>query len=152
MVKSNKTFDLIVIGRKDIASFPAIGAENIPVKVDTGAYTSSMHCDEIQLIDNQLHVTFSNLRYPIAEIKTLVFDHFKTKKVKSSNGVLQERFFIQMPIVIFGQEIECQFSLTHRAAMKFPILLGRKFLKKRFIVDVSKTGLSTKKKLTKIIV
>lgn len=33
-------------------------------------------------------------------------------------------------------------SLTSRADMKYPMLIGRKFLKNRFLVDVSKKNLS----------
>jgi hypothetical protein len=135
---------LITIGRKDLASFPTLHADNVPVKIDSGAYTSSMHCDSVKLIGNELVVVFSNLRYPITDSITLKFNSFKTKNVKSSNGILEERYFITLPIQLFNQTFDCQFSLTQRANMKHPVLLGRKFLKKKFIVDVSKVFLSSK--------
>ncbi|NJM93841.1 MAG: ATP-dependent zinc protease, partial [Cytophagales bacterium] len=34
------------------------------------------------------------------------------------------------------------FTLTNRSEMKFPVLLGRKLLRRRFLVDVSAHNLS----------
>ena len=36
-----------------------------------------------------------------------------------------------------GNPIKTEFSLTQRNGMRYPILLGRKFLNKRFIIDTS---------------
>lgn len=44
--KANST---IVIGRRDKVDFPELGLKNIDVKVDTGAFTSSIHCHDIRL-------------------------------------------------------------------------------------------------------
>ncbi|RPI42243.1 MAG: peptidase, partial [Bacteroidetes bacterium] len=37
-----------ILGRGDRADFPQLGLENIEIKIDTGAYTSSIHCHQIQ--------------------------------------------------------------------------------------------------------
>ena len=37
----------ITIGRNDRADFPELNLQDIQVKVDTGAYTSSIHCHNI---------------------------------------------------------------------------------------------------------
>ena len=39
----------IIIGREDMADFPLLELEGIEVKSDTGAFTSSFHCHDIQL-------------------------------------------------------------------------------------------------------
>ena len=36
-----------VIGRIDKADFPLLGLFDIDVKIDTGAYTSSIHCHKV---------------------------------------------------------------------------------------------------------
>ena len=76
---------------------------------------------------------------------------FKTKKytskaVKSSNGITEIRFLIATEINIFGQLFPIELTLTERNEMKFPILLGRKFLNKKFIIDTTKKNLSYKLK------
>ena len=40
----------IVIGRKDIADFEKLNLYGIEVKIDSGAYTSSLHCHQTEKI------------------------------------------------------------------------------------------------------
>jgi hypothetical protein len=68
----------------------------------------------------------------------MTFKKFRTKKVKSSTGQVQERFFVFGTIKIAGEKFKTEFSLTMRQGMRYPILLGRKVLNKRFVVDTSK--------------
>ena len=64
------------------------------------------------------------------------------KKVKSSNGIIQLRASIQVVVSFFGKNYKTVISLTDRSDMKYPMLIGRKFLTNRFLVDVSKEYLS----------
>ncbi len=61
----------------------------------------------------------------------------KIKKVKSSNGKTEERIFVKTIIELFGRRYKAELSLTDRKDMKFPMLIGRKYLQGRFLVDVS---------------
>ena len=63
---------------------------------------------------------------------------------KSSNGQTELRVFVKTKIIFFNKEHEIELSLTNRSEMKYPILVGRKFLKNKFLVDVSKKHLSNK--------
>lgn len=144
---SNSTnIKMEIIGRKDLVSFPAFGLYSVPVKIDSGAYTSSMHCSKIELIEKdnkvQLHVVFLDEQYQGYTGKEFVFSTFKEKKVKSSNGQSQLRYFITGTIRIFNKEYETLFSLTQRTGLRNPILLGRKLLNKRFLIDTSKINCS----------
>ena len=62
---------------------------------------------------------------------------YKIKKVKSSNGKMEERVFIRTPLELLGKRFEAELSLTDRNDMKYPMLIGRKFLNGHFLVDVS---------------
>jgi hypothetical protein len=62
----------------------------------------------------------------------------KVKNVKSSNGIAEERVVIKQRIEIANKSFKLDLSLTNRAEMRYPVLLGRRFLNKKFIVDVSK--------------
>lgn len=132
----------IIIGRSDKVDLPDLNIENGQAKIDTGAYTSALHCKKIQLQDGLL--SFSIPIY--SSVKTIVkkFEtrEFYQKKVRSSNGEFQFRFVIKTHIVIFKKKYLAEFSLSDRSQMKNPILIGRKLLKKRFIVDVSLENLS----------
>jgi len=62
---------------------------------------------------------------------------YKIKKVKSSNGTSQERIFVKTIIELSGKQYEAELSLTDRKDMKYPMLIGRKYLEGRYLVDVS---------------
>ena len=62
---------------------------------------------------------------------------YKIKKVKSSNGTSQERIFVKTIIELSGKQYEAELSLTDRKDMTYPMLIGRKYLEGRFLVDVS---------------
>lgn len=136
----------IVIGKTDRLSLPEFELEDIPCKTDTGAYTSSLHCSKVHLLekDDKTYLCFRlyDPKFGIKSRKEYRFQNFKEKRVRSSNGEVEERYSITTPVVIFGKKFETEFTLSFREKMRFPILLGRKFLNKRFIVDVSKTDLS----------
>ncbi len=134
----------IFIGRTDIADFPDLGFNQVEVKIDTGAYTSSIHCKSIEEINNKLHCVFLDEKHPEYSLKTHTFEDFKTIRVKSSNGISQKRFEIKSKIKLFNKIYSISLSLSDRKEMKYPVLLGRKFLNPKFVVDPALTDLSHK--------
>lgn len=140
------------IGRKDKGDFPELDLKDIDIKVDTGAYTSAIHCHKIEKkeVDGKQVVVFtlldpSHSQYENKEYST---SNFEIKQIKSSFGVSEKRFIIKTNILLFGKEHDIELSLSRRGEMKFPILIGRKFLMRKFIVDASKYNLSYKLKLS----
>jgi hypothetical protein len=138
-----------IIGRREIADLPEFGLYGVSVKIDTGAYTSSIHvksCKET-LIENKscLVVIFLDESYPEYNAREFVFETFRLKKVKSSTGQEQMRYFIKGSIKVGSRNLKTEFSLTERKGMKYPILLGRKLLNKKFIVDTELVNTSKKK-------
>lgn len=141
----------IIIGRQDIADFPILSLFELPVKVDSGAYTSSLHSHNIEEFEeNGISKIRFNLLDPDHEQyheKEFVFEKYQLRKVKSSNGITEERFSIESTITIFEKDYPIELTLTERGSMRFPVLLGRKFLSKYFVIDTSKKNLSIKKKI-----
>jgi hypothetical protein len=142
---------MIVIGRRDYITLPQFGLEDIEAKIDTGAYGCSLHCHEIEIveIDGKEVLRFKLLdpSHPEYNDKFNFASAFSDKIVKSSSGIAEHRFTFSTEVSIFNQTFIVEFSLTDRADMKFPILLGRKFLRKRFVVDVSRKNLSKRRKV-----
>lgn len=136
----------IVIGRIDRVDLPDLGIEEAKAKIDTGAYTSSIHCHKIELKDDLL---IFYLPVEIGEhsvIKKFQTRLFTSKTIRSSNGKEEVRFIIKTTINLFGRIFITDFSLSDRSRMKNPILIGRKLLKNKFVVDVSQKNLSFKSK------
>lgn len=139
--------DKQIIGRKDIVSFPDFGLTEVPVKIDSGAYSSSIHCSSVRLVHGDLdvlEVVFLDEETPGFTGKKILFTEFNLKTVKSSNGMAQERYFVKGTVNLFGKTIETVFSLTERRGLKNPVLLGRRVLNKRFLIDPAKVNLSYK--------
>jgi len=143
-----------VIGRKDKADFEKLNLFGIEVKVDSGAYTSSFHCHRIEKITKggkeMIRCNFLDPGHPQYHEREFYFENFKIRNVKSSNGMVEERFSIVTEIKIFNQNYPIELTLTEREEMKHPVLLGRKFLSKKFLVDTSKKNLSWKGKRIEI--
>ncbi|HEX8546492.1 MAG TPA: RimK/LysX family protein [Cytophagaceae bacterium] len=143
----------IVIGRSDIIDLPEFGVSNIKAKIDSGAYTSSIHCSKpkLSIVEGKKRISFyilDNLHEQINN-KEFYSEEYSERNIKNSFGQIERRFIIKTKITIFNKIIRTEFSLSDRKNMKHPVLLGRKFLKGRFIVDVSKFNLSYKLKRKK---
>jgi hypothetical protein len=144
----------LIIGRKDFADFEKLDLFGIDVKIDSGAYTSSFHCHKIEqvIIDGKDYIkcNFLDPCHPQYHEKEFIFDDFKLRKIKSSNGFVEKRVLISTEITIFKNNYPIELSLTERMEMKHPVLLGRKFLSKRFLIDTSRKNLSLKKRIIQI--
>ncbi|HOO83618.1 MAG TPA: RimK/LysX family protein [Prolixibacteraceae bacterium] len=138
----------ILIGRKDKACFPELDIEYVPVKIDTGAYTSSIHCHHIEEIEHEGKQAISfelfDPEHSHYKHQKFIVTDYKQKKIKSSSGHSEKRYLISTSIKLFNKVYPIQMSLTERGSMKYPVLLGRKILKKKFIVDPAKINLSFK--------
>lgn len=137
------------IGRRETVSFPELKIFNIIAKIDTGAYTAALHCKEIRVEETQaepiLHFKLLDASHPEYNQLCFSFTTFGKRKIKNSSGVFESRYTIKTPIKIGRKRIMATISLTDRGGMKFPVLLGRKLLKNRFVVDVTQINLLEKK-------
>lgn len=135
-----------IIGRIDKADFPEFSIEDIDIKIDSGAYTSSIHCSNISEIvvndEKMLKFTVLDAKHPQYNSKVYTTKKYTSKKVKSSNGISEARFMIQTKIIIFNKSYSIHLTLSERKDMKFPILMGRKFLNTKYIIDTTKQNLS----------
>ncbi|MGA8853773.1 MAG: RimK/LysX family protein [Christiangramia sp.] len=137
----------IVIGRFDKADFPALHLNDIAIKIDTGAYTSSIHCNNIIEKDNVIHCSFLDDEHPVYNKKEFVFEDYDVVFVRSSNGIIQKRYMVHSNIRLFGKVFKISLSLSDRQEMRYPVLIGRKFLTKKFIVDTELIDVSFNQKL-----
>ena len=131
-----------VLGRYDRVDLPGLGLENIHAKVDTGAYTSSLHCRQAKVVDGVLQFILLDEEHPEFTGMTFSFSEFEERDIKNSFGETERRFVIVTPLKILNEEITAEFSLSNRGSLKFPILIGRKILRNRFIIDVGKKNQS----------
>lgn len=128
---------LEIIGRNLLIDI--IGHSNaVPAKVDTGADSSSLWVSNVN-IDKEGTLQFTLFgkasKYYTGEvIKRRVF---RVAIVRSSTGHEQIRYKINIPVKIGTRIVKVTFNLADRSKNNFPILLGRRTLYKKFLVDVS---------------
>jgi hypothetical protein len=130
-----------VLGRCDRVDLPKLGLYNVHAKVDTGAYNCSLHCSEAKVVDGVLHFVVLDEGHPGYTGLKFSFKKFKQKQIRNSFGESELRYVIKTRIKIFDRLIRAEFSLSNRGNLKFPVLLGRKILRDRFVIDVTKTDL-----------
>jgi hypothetical protein len=126
----------VCIGEKEKVTFPGVTRRKVTARIDTGAKLSAVHCERVwiekfagkpvlccHLLRKTTHVTR--------------FEKFTTRRIKSSNGMVQIRYTVHMDVQLGSKVFNTEFTLTNRDGMKFSVLLGRRFLRNYFIVDVS---------------
>ncbi|RYD72344.1 MAG: ATP-dependent zinc protease [Sphingobacteriales bacterium] len=142
------------IGRRELVDFPDLELLEIEAKIDTGAFTSALHCSNIQETEIDglpaISVEFLDPTHQSYNHKQLIFRRFEIRDIRSSFGDVQERYVIKTRIRLFNRDIEAEFSLSDRSDMRYPVLIGRSLLRGNFVVDVSKKNISlrTKNKAT----
>jgi hypothetical protein len=127
------------VGRIENISFPELKIEKIKAKVDTGAYGVALHVDSIKLEDGKLYFTVCNEEFSYNKFKTII--------VKNSFGKVQKRFSIFTKLTIGDSIYKFYVSLTDRKKMRYPVLIGRRFLYKfNYLVDVTKKNINDRNK------
>jgi hypothetical protein len=133
----------IIIGRAEQIDFVGT-ALSVPAKIDSGAYRSSVHAVNIKETtnkDGEKLLKFSLLGHPCAAVpRPLETTRFTTMPVRSSNGNTETRYEVTLKIKIGSKIFNTSFTLADRSNNVYPVLIGRKALKNRFMVDVSRSS------------
>lgn len=125
------------IGWCELIDLPGFGVKNLHAKVDTGAATSSLHATRIKPFDKdgQPYVKFTipmGSGVPDYHCEALVYGQ---RRIKSSNGVMQTRYVVETVMKLGPLEWVGHMTLANRQSMIFPVLIGRRALKRGFLVN-----------------
>lgn len=124
------------------------GIPNVPAKVDTGADSSAIWASDISVNSaGELEFLLFAPESPHYTGEKIIAKNFRVQKVRNSMGGLDIRYHTQLPIVIRGKRLRANFTLSNRSKNNFPVLIGRKTLKNRFLVDVSRVGVQRPSKM-----
>ena len=134
-----------LIGWREWVQLPDLGVFEIKAKVDTGAATSSLHAFEVERFesDGVPYVRFEihprqRSRKPTVECQAPIV---KETAVRNPGGRIELRPVIASTVVVAGVEVQALINLTGRDEMGFRMLLGRRTLRHRFVVDPGKSYL-----------
>ena len=134
------------VGRVEKINFPELGIKSVHAKVDTGADLSSIWASDIHEEEGILRFKLFGKKSPHYTGKEIEFasPHYLLTRIASSFGHRQLRYVVRLQIKLGGKVIVGTFTLSDRSKKTYPVLIGRKLLYRKFIVDVAKgTPLST---------
>lgn len=138
-----------MVGWREWLALPQLGIDTIKAKVDTGARTSALHAyyvdpfmrARVQWVRFGIHPVQDNTDV-IIECEAPVKDQ---RMVTDSGGHMEQRFVIETEFQLGKQQWNAEMTLTSRDNMKFRMLLGRRALEDRFIVNPAGSYLQGKK-------
>lgn len=133
--------DRLIIGHIENIDLPKLGISQLTVRVDTGAQTSSLHVDNIKRtsINSKPAVSF-DIHPEIHDVDKIVRCEailHDVRKVKSSNGISEQRYVIKTPAILGDHSWDIEITLTDRSDMTYLMLLGRQGLDEHFYVDAA---------------
>ena len=128
------------IGWCELVSLPELGIENIHAKIDTGAATSSLHAVRMKPFerDGEQWVKFTIPKSPELPAIRCEAKLLEKRMIKSSNGRSQQRYVIETIMQLGPLKWVCHMTLANRQSMAFPVLIGRRGLRRGFIVNSAK--------------
>jgi len=138
-------FHKVIVGRAELLHFSDYQIADVPSKVDTGAYRSAIHAGDIKLIDSDTRLQFEILKdHPVCGSlsRAIVTDSFKKVTIANSFGHKEERYEVWLKVKLGPRVFKASFTLADRSKKIYPILLGRKLLNGRFIVDTTLTSVN----------
>lgn len=132
---------LSTIGWREWIALPDLGIDGIRAKTDTGAKTSALHAEQIELFDanGERRVSFVVCLDDGVEVRAEA-ELVDERMVRSSTGEEQLRPVIRTTIAIGERCWPIEVSLTNRDLMGYRMLLGREGLT-GLLVDPSRSYL-----------
>lgn len=129
----------MILGWREWVELPELGIARVKAKLDTGALTSALHASDIEHFDRDgapwvrfiVHPEQRSERVVAACICPLL----DLRKVRSSSGQAKRRPTIRTTLRLAGRSWPIDLTLTSRDAMGFRMLLGRRALRDRALVD-----------------
>lgn len=109
-------------------------------RIDTGADTTSIHAEDIQLIekDGKRYVRFMLIDPDSGESLQQEVRLRRRVLIKQNDGPHDRRYVVRMWITLGKTKSRIDVNLSDRSDFEYPLLIGRNFLTDSMIVDVSR--------------
>lgn len=135
MARNYKT----IIGRAEPIDFIDGSTEYgmVPAKIDSGAYSSSVWASDIREEGEELVFTLFGKGHDAFTGQQIRTKKYQVVKIENSFGKSERRYGVMLRVRFCGKKVTSFFTLADRSKKIYPVLIGRKLLKNRFLVDVS---------------
>ncbi|MFN8699570.1 MAG: ATP-dependent zinc protease [Flavobacteriales bacterium] len=137
----------VTIGRREFVDLPELDAFGIEAKVDTGAFRTAVHCERCaETVRDGRTVLEAAVNLDGKGERSFFFDTYTLRTIKNSFGQTERRYCVKLLIRIGRKKIRSDVSFSDRSGMKYPVLIGRKTIGHKFLVDVSRVHAFRRKK------
>lgn len=126
------------IGPKELIDFPDFNLQQIPAKVDTGADSSAIWASNIEEKQGVLYFVLFDRASPFYTGEVISKHKYSVASIKNSFGHTEFRYKITLKVLIAGRKVNVRFTLASRENNRLPILIGRRTLHGKFLVDVAR--------------
>ena len=144
-MKRRSDFHKVIIGRAEELSLVDIDVKSIPAKTDTGAYRSAIHASDIKLDKKTNTLSFNLFKghpmFDSFQVNVIAKD-FKQVLVANSFGHSEKRYEVKLRTKLGPKAFLAKYTLADRSKKIYPILIGRKMLNGRFLVDTFETSVN----------
>lgn len=116
------------------------GGLKLEARVDTGAETTSIHAENIHLVEKEgkRYVRFTLLDESDSNELPMELRLRRQVLIKQHQGEPQRRFVVRMWLTLGEMRSRVDVTLSDREDFEYPLLVGRNFLIDAVIVDVSR--------------
>jgi hypothetical protein len=139
----NNESSLLTVGWREWLALPALGVPALKAKIDTGARSSALHVDALELVETD-GMTIARFALRPGADRDPVYAQapvIDMRPVTDSGGRTSRRPFIITDVTIGGRVWPIEMNLTNRTNMLFPMLLGRTAMAGRLRVDPAQSYL-----------
>ncbi len=126
-----------IVGRAERIDFPEGKIVGVPAKIDTGAYRSSVWASDIREEGGVLRFKLLGPASEFYSGQDCETDKYEVVEVENSFGHKEDRYSVFMRVRLGPKVVRSNFTLADRSKKTYPVLIGRKLLRGRYIVDVS---------------
>lgn len=134
-------FHKLIIGRSERINFVNERIHGVPAKVDSGAYRSAVHASNISEKDGVVSFDLLGGHPVCGDMSTRVSTNkFSKVWIANSFGHREERYEVRLKIKLGPRIFMARFTLADRSKKIYPILLGRKMLNRRFLIDTNESA------------
>src|SRR5579884_3393904 len=132
------------IGTVELISLPDEQIKAVPAKVDTGADSSAIWATNIRERDGQLTFKLFGKQSPFYTGRHIKTKRYRVVSVRNSFGHSERRYKVYLRLTVAKRTIRASVTLADRAKNRYPILIGRRTLRGKFLVDVKKSSAKAK--------
>jgi hypothetical protein len=111
-------------------------------RVDTGAHSCSIHCEDMQIenasedplenVGKRVRFLVKNKRGQSKWVSSKIAEYVTVRTSERSSG----RYKVRLPLTCQNVQKDVLVTLNNRQQMRYPMLIGRNFLRQDFVVAV----------------